>query len=404
MKKTFTIGFLAVLALGGFAAGCGDDDDDQPNNPAGSAGSAGKAGGAGSGGSAGGGSGSAGSAGGGGGGLTADEQKALTAGMHTQIAAQTTLLKTASVALCAAAPTTAAGWNEATAVAAMKAAWIETRAPYERIEGVIAPLFPDTDAAIDERYDGFIEEAGAPDPNPFDDQIVTGMHAIERILYHQGAADALAEEKAALGANYTEPSYPADATQASDFKNKLCAKLVVDTGTLVTEWAALKRPDGTLGFDLGAAYQGLLDLVAEQQEKINNASTQLDESRYAKRTMVDIRDNLTGVKNVYALFSPRLQARPNPADPDHDGPAIDAKIQASLGRLQAAYDAVSGDQMPAAPDDWSAENPTPANLMTDFGKLYKAVSDEVDPANEASAAHGLEEAAALLGVALPSGG
>ncbi|HEU4536680.1 MAG TPA: imelysin family protein, partial [Polyangiaceae bacterium] len=184
-----------MLALGGFAAGCGDDDDDQPNNPAGSAGSAGKAGGAGSGGSAGGGSGSAGSAGGGGGGLTADEQKALTAGMHTQIAAQTTLLKTASVALCAAAPTTAAGWNEATAVAAMKAAWIETRAPYERIEGVIAPLFPDTDAAIDERYDGFMEELGAAgDQNLFDDQGVTGMHAIERILYKDVAGTVLADE------------------------------------------------------------------------------------------------------------------------------------------------------------------------------------------------------------------
>ncbi|HEU4410332.1 MAG TPA: imelysin family protein [Polyangiaceae bacterium] len=406
MKKTFTIGFAAMLALSAFAYGCGDDDD-PPNNPGGSAGTGGSGtGGSGTGGSGTGGSGTGGGGGtgGGSGGLSAAENLKLRSDMHAAIAAETVALKSAAEGLCAAAPADAAGWQDAAKVDAMKAEWVKTRGPYERIEGVIAPLFPDTDAAIDERYDGFIEEAGAPDPNPFDDQIVTGMHAIERILYHQGAADALAEEKAALGANYTEPSYPADATQASDFKNKLCAKLVVDTGTLVTEWAALKRPDGTLGFDLGAAYQGLLDLVAEQQEKINNASTQLDESRYAKRTMVDIRDNLTGVKNVYALFSPRLQARPNPADPDHDGPAIDAKIQASLGRLQAAYDAVSGDQMPAAPDDWSAENPTPANLMTDFGKLYKAVSDEVDPANEASAAHGLEEAAALLGVALPSGG
>lgn len=399
MKKTFTIGIMTLLACTSFAYGCGDDDDDQPNNPAGSAGS-GTAGG--SGGVGGNGNGVGGGASGK---LSAAEELKLRSDVHSAVAAETTALKAAATALCVAAPDDEAGWAEAAKLDAMKAAWVTMRAPYERIEGVVAPLYPDTDAAIDERYDGFIADAGGstPDPNLFDDEVVTGMHAIERILFHTNAPEALAEEQATLGAGYSAPAYPTTAAQATDFKTKLCAKLVADTAKLEGDWAAIKRSDGTLSLDLGTAYQGLLDLVAEQKEKVNNASTQLDESRYSKRTMADLRANLAGVKNVYAFVAPLLKARRNAVDAELDGVAIDAKVQASLGRLDQAYAAVAGDAVPTAPDDWSAENPTPANLMTDFGKLYKAVSDEVDPANEESAAHGLEETAEVLGIALPTG-
>jgi iron uptake system component EfeO len=387
MKKTFTIGLLSLMAMSCVAYGCGDDDDDnQPNNPGGSAGSGG---------------------GGSGGVLSAAEELKLRTDMHTLVAGETTKLKSAAEALCAAAPDDAAGWDDTAALDAMKAAWVETRGPYERIEGLVAPLFSDIDAAIDERYDGFVAvgagQTPVPDPNLFDGQVVTGMHAIERILYHLNAPEALGEEEASLGAGYTAPAYPETDEEATDFKTKLCGQLVLDTGKLVDEWAALKRPDGTLSFDLGAAYQGLLDLVGEQGEKINNAATQLDESRYSKRTLADLRQNLTGVKNAYNFVAPLIKARPNASDPEHDGVAIDARIVASFGRLEAAYAAVSGDAIPTAPDDWQAQEPTPANLMTDFGKFFKSVSDEIDPSNEDSAAHGLEEAAEILGITLPVG-
>lgn len=46
---------------------------------------------------------------------------------------------------------------DAAAIDGMKESWAKARTAYEHIEGAIAPLFPDIDAAIDERYDGFLE-------------------------------------------------------------------------------------------------------------------------------------------------------------------------------------------------------------------------------------------------------
>ena len=66
----------------------------------------------------------------------------------------------------------------------MKAAWVRARTAYEHVEGAIAPIFPELDAAIDERYDGFLADIGPTgDANLFDGTGVTGMHGIERILY-----------------------------------------------------------------------------------------------------------------------------------------------------------------------------------------------------------------------------
>ena len=45
------------------------------------------------------------------------------------------------------------------AIAAMTAAWVRARTAYEHIEGALAPLFPDLDAAIDARYDDFLDGA-----------------------------------------------------------------------------------------------------------------------------------------------------------------------------------------------------------------------------------------------------
>ncbi len=390
MKKTFTIGFLMAFALVGFAAGCGDDDDDlaNPGGKAGSSGSAGSAGG-----------GSAGS-----GGLSDTEEKALTKSLHAQILTEATALKTAAIELCDAAPADAAGWNDATTVDAMKAAWAKTRSPYERIEGVIAPLFPEVDAAIDERYDGFMEELNAEggDPNLFDGEGVTGMHAIERILYKDVGGTVLSDEEAAVGQYYTAPAYPATDAEANDFKTKLCAQLVADTTNLETQWNALKQPDGNVVFNLGEAYQGLLDLVAEQKEKVNNASTRLDESRYSQRTMADLRQNLAGVKASYALFAPLLKARPNATNAELDGVAIDAAITKAITDLEATFATVSGDAIPEAPEDWPSEGePSTEQLATAFGKLFAAVSNAVDVDIEGSLGHELEEAAEVLGIQLP---
>src|SRR5690348_6226184 len=56
-----------------------------------------------------------------------------------------------TIALQNAAPAPDAdGWG-AGETAAMKTAWAEARAHYERVEGAIAVLFPELDASTDER-------------------------------------------------------------------------------------------------------------------------------------------------------------------------------------------------------------------------------------------------------------
>ena len=91
----------------------------------------------------------------------------------------------AAVALQAAAPAPDAdGWSaaaDAAAVDAMKAEWKKARQAYEHVEGAIAVVFPDLDVSTDAHYDAFIE--AAPDADLFDDTGVTGVHAIERILW-----------------------------------------------------------------------------------------------------------------------------------------------------------------------------------------------------------------------------
>jgi len=101
------------------------------------------------------------------------------------IARELTELTAAARALQSAAPAPDAdGWTQsadAASVTRMKTEWKRMRVAYERVEGAIAVLFPETDVAIDERYDGFVSERA--DANLFDGEGVTGMHAIERILW-----------------------------------------------------------------------------------------------------------------------------------------------------------------------------------------------------------------------------
>src|SRR4051812_23715134 len=78
----------------------------------------------------------------------------------------------------AAPPTAWAGQD----LTPMKTAWKRARKAYEHIEGAIAVLFPDIDYSTDQRYDAFLAQDG-PDDDPFDDKGVTGIHAVERILW-----------------------------------------------------------------------------------------------------------------------------------------------------------------------------------------------------------------------------
>lgn len=317
----------------------------------------------------------------------ADYERGVVTGMHSSLLTDIVELHQAAVDLQDAAPTPVGrGWDEtenADAIGAMTSAWIRARGAYERVEGALAPLFPDIDAAIDARYEDFLEIVGpSGDQNLFDDEGVTGMHAIERILFAKTTPPSVITVEASLP-GYKAAAWPATETEASDFKTKLVARLIADTQNLRDQWQPQR-------IDLGGAFQGLISLMNEQREKVNKAASDEEESRYAQRTMADIRDNLAGTTKIYGLFQPWLETKAG-------GAAIDADIETAFDALDTAYGAVTGDAIPQPPDTWSSENPSEADLQSPFGLLYSAVQSAVDPNRPGSAVDGMNRAAKELG-------
>ncbi|MBL8950186.1 MAG: EfeM/EfeO family lipoprotein [Myxococcaceae bacterium] len=320
----------------------------------------------------------------------AEQREKITTGMHQALLTEIQVLKGAAQDLKAHAPVRsgAAGWElpaDAAAIAQLKLDWAKARTAYEHIEGAIAPLFPEIDLAIDGRYDDHLEGLnGLGDPNPFDGQGVIGMHGIERILWADSIPPGVTRVESTLP-GYAAAAFPTTEAEARDFKEKLVTQLVSDVQKLETQWSPAK-------IDLAGAFQGLEALMVEQREKVNNASNNLEESRYSQATMRDLRDNLAGTRTIYRLFQPWLKTK---------GSDVDARIEAGFDALDAAYDEVQGDSIPAPPDQWSAEMPRAEHLGTPFGKLYTKVRAATDATVPGSLATELAAAGVLMG--FPSG-
>ncbi len=318
----------------------------------------------------------------------AEFEQGLRTQMHDTLLTDIKALHAAAVALQAAAPEPKGrGWDEtedAAAITAMKNAWLDARSDYERTEGAIAPLFPDVDQAIDARYDDFLTELGPTgDQDLFDDQGVTGMHAIERILFVKTTPQTVVDLEASLP-GYKAAAWPATEDEANEFKTKLTVELVKDTQKLADQWTPQKM-------DLAGAYAGLIDLMLEQREKVSKAAGQEEESRYSQRTMADIRDNLEGTRKVYALFQPWV-------DTKKGGTKIDDSVEAAFDQLGKTYDTVKGDAIPQPPSGWSSENPSDADLQTPFGKLFTAVENAVNPNTDGSVVDGMTKTANAVGL------
>lgn len=259
------------------------------------------------------------------------------------------------------------GWNskdDAKAVEAMRAAWNDARDAYEHVEGSIAILFMGLDVATDERYDAFLEEG--PDDNLFDGEGVTGMHAIERILWAgEHPANVVAFEKALDG--YQEAAFPKTKEEADEFKTELVQRLVDDTNQMLTEF----KPKA---LDASTAYWGVIGSMNEQLEKVTLAATAEDESRYAQRTLDDMRANLEGGEKVYAAFRDWTI--------EDSGEETDEKIQAGFESIAKAYAEIKGQAIPTPPEDFDVDEPSEADLATPYGKLYGLLSSETDIEND----------------------
>jgi iron uptake system component EfeO len=278
------------------------------------------------------------------------------------------------------------GWSstrDKAALDAMRSAWVRARQSYEHIEGAIAVLFPELDVSTDERYDGFLEEA--PDSNLFDGEGVTGIHAVERILWaDQPRMEVVEFEKALKG--YVPAALPRNRQEAEGFKNQLCKRLVTD----VTEMRDMFKP---LALDSAAAYRGVIGSLEEQIEKITKAETGEEESRYANNTLADMRFNVEGGQATHKAFQSWLRGTTA-------GAALDDKIQAGFARLMAAYGADA--KLPPVPPTWNATKPSATDLATPFGKLYQLLTTESDGMNPSSLVSAMNAAAEAMGIkALP---
>jgi iron uptake system component EfeO len=276
------------------------------------------------------------------------------------------------------------GWDatlDAAAIDAMKRAWIRGHDAYERVEVAIEPLFPDLHGAVDGRYEEAMT-SGERERDPFDTRIVTGFHAVERILWSDAVPEAVMEFEHNLPLGF-DPRYPATAEQARDFKNKL-VNGILGTATVLRDRLAAK-------IDVGRVLGGVVALLAEQKADLNRAAFGQDESRYARRSMTDLRSGLAGARVVFEAYRPWLAATP-------DGVEAARKIDAGFVTLAAAYDAIEGEATPDAPPRWKPLHPADDALATPFGRVFSAIAAASETGNPTSLAFALDRAAITLGL------
>lgn len=308
--------------------------------------------------------------------LSAEEQS--TRDVKRYVDAQVGALVTACTALCDAAPS-AEHWDQGRTE--MRSRWREARIAYERVEGAIAILFPETDADIDGRYEHAV--GTTPDTTPFDGNGFIGMHAVERILWASDVPSEVGEFERAL-AYYSPPRAPSAAAEARAFQGELCARLVRDV-------RAMERELGPVGLDAATAWRGIQGSIEEQAEKVRLGSTGEGESRYAAHTLADMRANLEGGRAVLSAFASRIEALP-------DGAERLGTITTALDALAHAYDALPGDALPPMPEGFDPDAPSEAHLATPYGRLFVRLSRASDPRATGSLAARLRATGEAMGI------
>jgi len=313
----------------------------------------------------------------------ASPQEATVITVKNYVDTQFGALVSAATELCAAAPEPAEeGWlGEDDAIATMREAWGRARDAYERVEGAVAILFPELDLQIDGRYEHTVELGR--DTDPFDGAGFVGLHAVERILWHDAVSPEVRRFEETL-AGYWPPLAPRTAPEARQFREGLCRRLVRDTSNMREQF----RP---LALDHQTAWRGVLGSIEEQAEKVLLHATGQDESRYARRTLADMRANLAGGRAVLDAYAPLLEAHPASAAPMRE-------VNARFGALEVAYGERSM-ALPDVPEGFDPEAPSREHLATPYGRLFALLSSASDPLEPASLAARLREAGNAMHIA-----
>jgi iron uptake system component EfeO len=312
----------------------------------------------------------------------ADFRAEVAASMHTAMTQNLADMVRAARELQTAAPIR--GWNvvtDAPAINKMRDAWKRVRIAWEQVEGAIAPMFNDLNITMDSRYEDFLLAPGTHgDPYLFDANGVIGMHAVERILFAPVTRPEVVTFEIALP-GYRQAAYPATDNEAIAFKTQLVQRLIDDASLLASSW----KPEDV---DIAAAYQGMVDLMNEQQDKVRLAAKGAEESRYSNITLADLRNNVTGTHQAYDLFREWIHSKSSATSSDQ-------QVQDQFSSLKNAYAVTPGESLPAAPPGWNPGNPT---LDSDFGKLWQQVHNSVDPDSRGSVVFEMNRIADLLGL------
>jgi iron uptake system component EfeO len=291
----------------------------------------------------------------------------------------------ATTALRAAAPAPDHdGWNaaaDAGAVAAMRAAWLQARAAYTSVEVPASTLFPSIHARVDTDYDDLL--AAGRDSVPFDGHGVIGLQAVERILWSDVIPPSTVEHDQALE-GYEAPAFPADQAGATALESELLAQLEADAEALRDGWRAMT-------IDASTAYSTTTIALQEQFGQLEEAGKGEGKSRYAGRSLANLRDDLAATEAMYAVFRPWILAKSG-------GAHTDGEVAGAFARLHVVYDTSTGDDLPLPPAGWREADPGSEMLATPFGQLFTAARDEADPSVDGTLCFEMIEAAGLLGV------
>lgn len=317
----------------------------------------------------------------------ADFRAEITGSMYTSMTQNLMDMVQAAREIQAAAPTR--GWNvvtDAPAINKMRDAWKRLRVAWELVEGAVAPMFNDQNITMDSRYEDFLLARGSHgDPYLFDANGVIGMHAIERILFAPVTrSEVVAFESGLLG--YQQAAYPATDNEAIAFKTQLVQRLIDDASLVASSW----KPEDV---NIAAAYQGMVALMDEQQDKVTKAARGAEESRYSNITLVDLRNNLAGTHQAYSLFREWIQSKSSAV-------SSDLQVLDQFLSLKNVYALTPGESLPVAPPGWDPSDP---NLDSEFGKLWQQVHDSVDPDSQGSVVFEMNRIAALLGFTTATG-
>lgn len=267
-----------------------------------------------------------------------------------------------------------------------RARWRDARLHYERIEGAIAVLFPETDADVDDRYEHVAELRA--DGDPFDGEGFVGMHAIERVLF---GPEVFAREPPSEVARFESalihfaPPVALDDTTRARFESGLCARLVRDL-------RGMEETLDPVALDPSTAWRGVLGSIEEQAEKVRLGTTGQSESRYAGHTLADMRGNLEGGRAVLEAFATEIEGLP-------EGPERLRRLREGFARLDEAYRASPGDDLPAVPPGFDPDRPRAEDRDTPYGRLFVLLGHESDPEAHQSLAYEIRATGRAMGIA-----